>query len=150
MDEKNKNEPPTCLDDASLRNSLDYSLNGTYKCRVLRVIEGDTVRVAIQFKGDVNMFTVRLADVDTPELYPRLDTIDRDAVIKRAHKARDFVVEKVLGHICDLHVIGLDKFGRLIAYLENDGMCIGNELLLRRFGERTNFPVRESRISSRY
>ena len=95
---------------------------------VIKVYDGDTVTVASRLPGMKPMFrfSVRLADIDTPEVR------DRDPDLKRrAIDARDTLRGLVLGSHVTLDVHRLDKYGRLLAHVRTDDGTDLSSFMLR-------------------
>ena len=106
--------------------STDYSLEG--RCvlgKVVRVIDGDSVKVSIPVDGHIWTFPVRISDIDCPE------TRTRNLVEKAlGFKAKARVEELVLGKIVSLKLGEFDKFGRLLGSIEtSDGVDVGEDLI---------------------
>ncbi len=102
--------------------------------RVLRVVDGDTVKVEMAKPpaGVAATETIRLVGVDTPEIVDK-----RKPVQRYAKEASDYVKMRLTGRPIllafdkDLR----DRYGRLLAYIFlEDGGCFDLELILQGYG----------------
>ena len=83
-----------CNNDNTPEFSLcDMVLNG----RVLSCYDADTCKIALPMNNTFYKFTCRLNGIDTPEIKPRKDKLNREAEIIWAKKAR----AELLKLICD-------------------------------------------------
>jgi micrococcal nuclease len=103
----------------------------TYKYKVTRVIDGDTIEGIVELGFDASIkLRVRLADVDTPEIFRPKSEAERSLGLK----ATKFVENQVLNKQVILKTIKdkKGKYGRYIGYiyqnLESDKSL--NELLV--------------------
>jgi micrococcal nuclease len=107
---------------------LDASVSG----RVVRVIDGDTIRVRLDDPAESR--TVRYIGIDTPE------TVAPDEPVECFGKAAsDFNRRLVAGKRVRL-VLGRerrDRYGRLLAYVRVEGGPLVEDVLLRRGFART-------------
>lgn len=74
----------------------------SFEARVIRITDGDTLTVRA---GEKN-FRVRLHGIDAPERGQAFGT-----------KAREFLADGIAGKAVALRVLGVDRYGRLIAEL---------------------------------
>ena len=97
-----------------------------YKGKIIRVIDGDTYEAIINIGfGVKQLFRIRLAGVDTPEL-----KTDKGKKVK----------EEISKLLTDKDVIAkefpkADKFGRALAYIELDGKDITDLILENDWGK---------------
>ncbi|WP_375205099.1 thermonuclease family protein [Hyphococcus sp.] len=105
--------------------------SGLARAQVERVIDGDTVkmRVAIWLEQEI-LISVRLAGVDTPELFrPKCE----------AERAKSFVEDFLQGGEAELIDIEQGKYaGRVVARIEADGEDLGSALVAAGLGVRAN------------
>lgn len=98
---------------------------GNFQTTVVRVVDGDTVRVALPGGNDAPL---RIIGIDTPELDPEeneaglFDGIsDRQFLSRRGEDARDYLASIALGQRADvIYDPGAgtrDRYGRILAYL---------------------------------
>lgn len=106
--------------------------DGPARGRVERVIDGDTVkmRVAIWLDQEI-LVSVRLADVDAPELFrPKCDDERR-----KAKAAKAFVETFLQGGEAALQDIQQGKYaGRVVARIETDRGDLGSALVAAGLG----------------
>ena len=106
-------------------------------CRVLRVVDGDTVIV-----DDGGPVTIRLIGVDAPEsVHPRrpVEPFGREsaAFLRDLLKGRGVTLEFEPG-------TDFDRYGRTLAYLvRDDGLAVNREMVARGYAHvYTRFPFR--------
>lgn len=107
----------------------------TCVARVLRVLDGDTIRVALILDGSAQAFDVRLQGIDAPEMKPRKNDPDRDAIKREAINARNALRAMLLeGSYCRLQCGPFCKFGRILAIVyDEDGQNVNDSLVQRGF-----------------
>lgn len=91
----------------------------TYKYKVTRVIDGDTIEGTVELGFDVKVkLRVRLADVDTPEIFRPKSEAERSLGLE----ATKFVEKQVLNKYVILKTIKdrKGKYGRYIGYIYQD------------------------------
>lgn len=100
-----------------------------YKAKVVRVIDGDTIEVMIDFGFHFSKtMHIRLDGIDTPEL--RGGTLETKAA---ARKAKQFVIDEVDGKdITLLSIKESDKYGRCVGRILYDNDKDLTELLLEK------------------
>lgn len=91
----------------------------TYNYRVTRVIDGDTIEGIVDLGFDVSIkLRVRLAEVDTPEIFRPKSEAERALGLK----ATKFVEDQILNKSVILKTIKdkKGKYGRYIGYIFQD------------------------------
>lgn len=108
--------------------STEYSLEGrSVLGKVVRVIDGDSIKVSIPVDGHIWTFPVIIADIDCPEIRTRND---KEKALGLKAKAR--VEELVMGKIVSLHLREFDNFGRLLGSIVTSyGVDVGKDLISR-------------------
>ena len=99
-----------------------------FEATVLKVVDGDTIRVNTKFR-DFD-FPIRLLDIDAPEMN------------EGGEEARDWLKGRILGKRVDI-IMGqprVDKYGRLLGKVFSDGLDVAEEE--RRMGLATSFENR--------
>jgi endonuclease YncB( thermonuclease family) len=83
---------------------------GMFRCKIHRVIDGDTVKVSILYGELPLCISVRVVGIDAPEIHTKND------IEKRAGLAVKKVVEKLLkpDQFCAVELKGWDKFARVL------------------------------------
>lgn len=109
--------------------------DGLLPARVVRVVDGDTVRVWVAGREE----RVRLVGVDAPERFPgpHLEQQARqlgkspDELLRWAHAAYAFARQRLRGQraALELDAEERDQFGRLLAYLWVGGVQFNVELV---------------------
>lgn len=97
-----------------------------YKCRVINVVDGDTVDAIVDLGFSV--FTkarLRLSGVDTPELHSKSE----DSRIL-AKKAKEFLATHLLDRDALLETQTKDKYGRYLGvFYTEDGLDVNKMLI---------------------
>jgi endonuclease YncB( thermonuclease family) len=75
-------------------------------CYVYQVYDGDTVKVLIDYENVLFNLSVRLLDIDTPELRS-ISPLEKEA----ACHVRDYLKMLIEGKMVKLYATGWDKFG---------------------------------------
>lgn len=106
--------------------STEYTLEGrSVLGKVIRVIDGDSVKVSIPVDGHVWTFPVRLEGIDCPEIRTR-----NKREKELGFEAKRRVEELVLGKIVAMKLGDFDKFGRLLGTLTTvDGISVSDDLI---------------------
>lgn len=103
--------------------------------KVVKVYDGDTIHViARPLNGDGNIykFSVRLKDVDTPEIGNVLHATEQD--LEKALKAKHFLSNMILNKVVRLSNIEIDKYGRVLANISIQGKDISKTLVEEKLG----------------
>lgn len=106
-------------------NTPELSLKDKVRpAKVLSVYDGDTVRIALRFRGVITCFNTRCYGYDCAEMRPSrsLPEEERAEEKRKAIAARDFLRSHVLGDDVLVHCKphGFDKYGRLLVTLFKD------------------------------
>jgi endonuclease YncB( thermonuclease family) len=120
-----------------LRNVTDdsvplFSWSGTRACaKVVKVYDGDTVRLAFLDRAEVVKVRARLLGFDAAELRPPKIMPDREREVELACKARSLLVELIGPSLfVTAHLGEFDKYGRVLATLYGTGgVCLNDEML---------------------
>ena len=118
-----------------------FSLEGEiHLARVVDVYDGDTITVLFipDKMKDYVKFRVRLLGYDSPEMRPPKAFLGRDQIIKKANEAKAYMTKRVLDKIVHIHCGGWDKFGRLLAKIYIDNICINDEMIKEGHGIEYN------------
>lgn len=112
-------------------NNLEYDL----KYKVVRAVDGDTIKVAIINNGVLssNIETIRLIGVDTPE------TVDpRKTVQCFGKEASNWTKNNLTDKIIELEIDNTqgdkDKYNRMLRYIILDNKNYNKELILNGYG----------------
>lgn len=98
----------------------DFSFTGSHKCRVVDVYDGDSLRLAFDWKGEIIQWQARMKHYDAPEMKPRKDLPDREAHVAAAKKARQMLIDIIDGDLVQADMYGFDKYGRILVELHTD------------------------------
>lgn len=106
-------------------NTPKFSLAGEYLAKVINVVDGDTVDVAIKLsKFGVNKHRVRLVGIDAPET--RTKNLEEKKAGKRSKKE---LTSMVGGKLVKLVAGDFDNFGRILGHIIVDGDDVGDKLV---------------------
>ena len=106
-----------CIEDCS-KDTPEFSLCGiTLTGKVVEMYDADTCKIALPLQNTFYKFTCRLNGIDTPEMKPRKDKINREAEIIWAKKARN----ELLSLVCNNKIDNLEiKKEEIITLLKNN------------------------------
>ena len=93
----------------------------TYQAKVIRVIDGDSVKI---LKADKTEHNCRLESIDCPETGSK--NIPGQAFAKRA---TEFTKELTAGKMVTVHQTGIDRYKRPLAFVEADGIMVNMHLV---------------------
>lgn len=97
--------------------------NGKVEAKVLRVVDGDTLKIQIADKD----YKVRLLGVDTPEsVSPKKEKNTKEGKIASEYTKKNLEGKDI---ILEFDVSPYDRYGRLLAYVYVDGICYNEKLL---------------------
>jgi len=126
------------LKNATLNNTPLWSLkNQIHYVKVLKVYDGDTIWIAIRINFIIYKLKVRLFGIDTPEMKPPKNQINRDEEITAAKQAKKFLTDLVDQKVIKMKCGEWDKYGRLLGTLLINGnwICSSkinvNELMIK-------------------
>ena len=121
--------------DATHENTPNYSYENIKKLvKVLRVIDGDTIDIALHHDetGKIFKHRIRLYGIDTPEMHPLLSHPNRTEEMAAAQQAKEALTRRFQEN--DNLVVALfykfDKYGRLLAtFYDKQGEDINQWLI---------------------
>ena len=103
------------MTDAILINSLcrinnndieEFSLDGIITLgKIVDIYDGDTCKIVLINKNELQKFNCRLMGIDTPEMKPSLTKTDRDKEIESAHQCRNKIIQLGTNCKCELSTI---------------------------------------------
>lgn len=109
-----------CYDDCEVCMPFD---EGTV-CKVVKVIDGDTVHIAFCRGSRIMRTSCRLCGIDTPEMHSH-DAAEKAAAIQ----AKQLLEKLLLGKMVTLTHVGVEKFGRALANVLVDGQDASSFML---------------------
>lgn len=93
--------------------------------KVMEVVDGDSLKVAIPIGGQAWIFPVRLENIDCPEVRTRHDT-EKVLGLKTKERVESLVLNKIVA----LKLGDFDKFGRLLAQVyTREGVNVAEDLI---------------------
>jgi endonuclease YncB( thermonuclease family) len=94
----------------------DFSFAGQrFLAKIVDYYDGDTVRVAFEYGGQLIQYKARMAGYDSPEMKPLKSNPNREAEKAAAIAARAALIGKVGGALVYIECDEFDKYGRLLA-----------------------------------
>lgn len=90
-------------------NLIDYS---TW-VRAIDVYDGDTCKVLMNHRGQIDVWTIRMNGYDSPEMRPLKSNPNREKEKEAAKKAREALLTHFDHHVF-IKIVGFDKYGRLL------------------------------------
>ena len=98
--------------------------------KVVKVYDGDTVRLAFMDRGVVTKVRSRLLGFDAAELRPPRVMPDREREVQLAVKAREHLVDLIGPSRFVWAELGeFDKYGRVLTTLFKRGACVNDAML---------------------
>ena len=95
--------------------------------KVIKVYDGDTITVSsrLPYKtSPLYRFRIRLAGIDCPEIRSK----DASEAMYAIH-VRDILRKIIMGREVNLSIVGMDKYGRVLANVTHEGRCINTWML---------------------
>jgi len=110
-------------------NLIDYS---TW-VRVIEVYDGDTIKILMNYRGFIDLWTLRMNGYDSPEMKPLKSNPNRDKEKEAAKKSKEALMSHFTKHIF-IKIVGFDKYGRLLAEAYNGKIHINKWMIDNGFG----------------
>lgn len=114
-------------------NLIDYS---TW-VRVVDVYDGDTCKVLMNYRGKIDLWTVRMNGYDSPEIKPLKSHPNREKEKEAAKKSRQALMTHFTNHIF-IKILGFDKYGRLLVDAYNGTIHINQWMIDNGYGYEYN------------
>lgn len=138
------------------------------------VYDGDTITLVVPIKMEIydmdspntlkstnpnnianiklNKIKVRLFGIDTPELKPSKNLINREAHIAKAKEARDFLSNMILNKIIKINFLQNDKYGRPLVKLyannvEGKEICLNELMISKGFAKEYDGGTKDSNFT---
>lgn len=95
--------------------------------KVIKVYDGDTITIAAKLpypESPIYRISVRLNGIDTPEIKGQTQR-EKDL----AKQIRDILQKKIMNKIVELKKTSSEKYGRLLADVYLDGICINDWMI---------------------
>jgi endonuclease YncB( thermonuclease family) len=127
--------PDNVYHNCTYENTPTYSYENLHKMiKVLRVVDGDTIDIALHYEetGKIFQHRVRLYGIDTPEKRPSLSNENRDKEIAASKKSSEALTQKLKenDNLVVAHFYKPDKYGRLLCTLyDKQGDNINNWMI---------------------
>lgn len=107
--------------------------NMEFIAKVVECIDGDTIDVIFKFENYYK-FRIRMLGYNSPELKPHLDIKDRDIIIKEAKAAKEYITTLLLNKVVNIICDDFDNFGRILATVYCDNLCVNEHMLQMGYG----------------
>lgn len=122
-----------------IKDAEEFSLNyKIFLAKVVKVTDGDTVKIIIWLNGHPTKFIIRLNGIDTPEC--------RKGEAKEfGKKVKEIIATMVEGKVVKIEAGDFDKYGRILgriySYSNGKELCINDflveENLAKQYGGKT-------------
>jgi|TARA_Y200000002_G_C22683771_1_gene665141 endonuclease YncB( thermonuclease family) len=114
---------------------------------VIKVYDGDTITVSAKVKGDplspkYYKWSVRFRGIDTPEIKAKTKDEKEAAII-----ARDALSNKILNKKILLEDVNYDKYGRLLANVYLNTLCLNTWMLNNKYGVKYDGGTKHTPVS---
>lgn len=119
-----------CINSAQAFSLLPWhnSKDKLYKFEVIRVIDGDSIKVYIKdFPENLQKTTIRLARIDTPEMGSKAKCEEEKSLAVKAKDYTDLLISEAKK--VQFKPLGYEKYGRILAEVFIDGKNLADELL---------------------
>ena len=110
------------------------SINGV----VTDVYDGDTLTFGFLYNNSPTKVKIRMEGYDSPEMKPLLSIDNRDLHIKCSHLAKDKLTSLIKNKIVNVKFDKTDKYGRQLAKLYIDNICINDIMIDKGYGKPYN------------
>lgn len=118
------------LELCTYENTPRFSFVGqVIRAKCVKVYDGDSCTVVFDTSGKNCRHSIRLDGYDCPELRSKSPMEKKCAVL-----ARDFLASVILDTIVQLKCKDFDKYGRILADIEIEGICVNQLMIDRGFG----------------
>jgi endonuclease YncB( thermonuclease family) len=126
------------LKDCTLDNTVDLFEMGSdlIPAKLLSNYDGDTCKMAVEWRGVVGRITVRMNGYDSPEMKPAISNPNRDEIKKKALMAKE-ALKTYLEGITYLRFDGFDKYGRVLGTLfqtKEDPVSVNQKMIDTGYG----------------
>ena len=119
-------DTPRTIDIIDITDAPFFSLNG-HCCsgKVVKVTDGDTVHLLMEFSGVVYRWKCRIAHVDTPELHSRDEAEKRHAIT-----VKERLTELILNRVVSVNCLNFDMYGRVLVELTVPSMETNDDIVV--------------------
>jgi endonuclease YncB( thermonuclease family) len=93
----------------TIEDAPEFSLNyKVFLAKIVKVVDGDTVKAVISLNNTFTRFTFRLNGIDTPE--------SRKGEVKEfGKKVKEIITRMLTGRMVRIEAGDFDKYGRILA-----------------------------------
>jgi endonuclease YncB( thermonuclease family) len=111
---------------ATEKSAIQFSFKNTKKYgKVLRVIDGDTILVAIRFQNTIFKISVRFSGINSFETNSKDEERKRKGVL-----AKEYLKKRIEGKLVWLEFESSDGcYGRSLAKVYRRGVCLNDEMI---------------------
>lgn len=104
-----------------------YPVGSVVSCKFLSAIDGDTV--ILQDKNLHHVLRVRVRGINCPEMNYDKHDIAPDPFAISAHQYTEYMLQSAENILVEVSEAHYDLFGRLLAHIKADGVCLARSLL---------------------
>jgi len=135
-----------------------FSLNGqTLLGKVVEIYDGDTCKIVLLINNNLQKFNCRLYGLDTPEMKPALNKLNRNIEIENAHKCKNRLLQLVTSCNCNIEDIfkksdinALLKLNKKIIFVKCNEFDKYGRLLVELFDDNNNTTINQTLINEGY
>lgn len=106
-----------------------FNIKGTYVAKVVRCYDGDTLFCIMRVHDKLQEVRIRMLGYNSCEMKPKKNVVDRENVIKKAMESKQKLEELCLGKIVKVEADVFDDFGRVLAKVYVDNVCVNDVML---------------------
>lgn len=112
--------------DCTYENTPTFGLLTGYRapCKSLRIYDGDTLWIAFERESKVYKIKIRMAGYDSAELH----SLTEKDLAQRATETLKFLIDRA-GEGLSVEFLDPDKYGRALARLHDNNICINDEMI---------------------
>jgi endonuclease YncB( thermonuclease family) len=113
------------LQNCTYENTKKFNFNNRcIKAKCVKVYDGDTITAAFDLGGVFYTFSIRMNGYDSPEIRTKDENEKKFAIL-----SRDYLKSIILDKIITLKCKSNDKYGRILADVEYEGIDINKKML---------------------
>ena len=113
------------LEKSTIENTQEFIVSGRIECKVLKVIDGDTLVISFLFNNKIYKHSLRLYGINCPETRTR-DLEEK----KKGLEVKEYMTELLENKMIEVDMCAKrEKYGRLLGTVYYKGENICNKLI---------------------
>ena len=110
-------------------NTPDYTFAGcTFLAKIVEVHDGDSCAAVVKINDRFQKIQVRLKGIDAPDLKPKMEVPDREAIMAKAAESKRALTSMIALRVVRLMIHDFDKYGRFLATVYQRGSCMAVDI----------------------